>query len=297
LGKDAEGAPFGDLREAHGAVERIDAVSGVTDAFRVRGDDFGTCDGDSGGPAHLAIDDGEQVAWRVAGILSGSTSDSCSAADAWYTPIHPYLSWIEAISKIDVTPCGDAVSGQWAPNPDCVSWHPGRDVLAGETPASTCGEAGPALDGDKDAPRVELRPIDVRADQMLELLVSATDAGVGVRSVSVGIYRSGALVWAKTLGMAPYLFSFRVERTGDYEIVVRAEDFAGNVGGNDMRYSHAAHEEPSCMMRGPMVGSPLRAWIPFFLMTLLARRMGRRHGKGKVVVLERRVCVPLRLRR
>ncbi len=71
------------------------------------------CTGDSGGPAFVTVSDGS---WRVFGLLSGGTG--CGPSAGTYVLIHEHLTWLEAVTGYDLTPC-HAPDGAWAPGAAC----------------------------------------------------------------------------------------------------------------------------------------------------------------------------------
>jgi len=105
------------------------------------------CNGDSGGPAFVQLDDGS---WRVFGVTSGGagTTPDCPQTTV-YTLIHPYVDWIETTSGLDVTPCHDA-DGTWNPDERCTEfplspsvggaqWTAGCDDGEHSGASATCG--------------------------------------------------------------------------------------------------------------------------------------------------------------
>jgi hypothetical protein len=107
--------PAGEKHIVHGVIERVD------DEIAVAGPGFGACPGDSGGPLLIEVDDGDRRALRVAGILSASSQRECGESTAYFTPLSPFVSWLEAQSGFDLSPCG-APDGTWNPGPQCLSW-------------------------------------------------------------------------------------------------------------------------------------------------------------------------------
>lgn len=122
------------------------AVQSVNEEITVSGPGFGVCEGDSGGPLVIEIEDGNQRALRVTGILSASSSQECREASAYFTPLWPFIAWIEAQSGFDMSPCGKP-DGTWSPSEDCRSYaaallDPGVcDAEQRPFVSSTCGPA------------------------------------------------------------------------------------------------------------------------------------------------------------
>lgn len=110
------------------------------------GDDQGSaCNGDSGGPAYVQLDDGS---WRVFGATSGGTMKGPCPQTTVYTLVHAYAEWIETASGVDITPCHDS-DGTWNPSELCGgfatdpalgggSWDEGCGGVLSE-PSATCG--------------------------------------------------------------------------------------------------------------------------------------------------------------
>ena len=105
----------GQKQITQGTVERVD------EEIAVAGAGFGACTGDSGGPLLIEVDDGEQRALRVAGILSASSQAECGESTGYFTPLWPFLSWLETESGFDLSACGDP-EGSWDPSPECLSY-------------------------------------------------------------------------------------------------------------------------------------------------------------------------------
>jgi hypothetical protein len=97
--------------------------------FRAGGDGRGTCNGDSGGPAFVELEDG---VWAIAGVLSGGFG-ACGEGGLFNVPL-PALPWIRDETGIDLLPAGCA-------DADCVDTS---------VPQSGCGcrhRRGPGLGG------------------------------------------------------------------------------------------------------------------------------------------------------
>jgi uncharacterized protein (TIGR03382 family) len=68
-----------------------------------------TCDGDSGGPALVTLEDGT---WAIAGVLSGGLGE-CGSGESVYSVPLPAMAWIRDETGIDLLPAG-------CENADCV---------------------------------------------------------------------------------------------------------------------------------------------------------------------------------
>jgi len=91
-------------------------VQALGDDLVIAGTAGGTCEGDSGGPALVRLDDLDPARppeWRLLGLLSAGTSFHCGVSTDHYSNIHGVRSWIESQS-------GVALSGNGAkpPSPD-----------------------------------------------------------------------------------------------------------------------------------------------------------------------------------
>jgi hypothetical protein len=107
-----------------------------TQDSRVFFDPMSTCNGDSGGPTYLQVDDGS---WRVLGTTTGGIECGMLGQSEM---IHVFVPWIEADSGVDVTPCHDA-DGEWAPTAACADVPAEPDQSHGSW-ADGC--AGPLVD-------------------------------------------------------------------------------------------------------------------------------------------------------
>lgn len=130
----------------HEVVTTINGPENSTEV-NVGGNGTSSCNGDSGGPAYVQLEDGS---WRVFGITSRGTSPDC-AQPSIYGLIPAHTEWIEEASGIDITPCHDA-NGQWNPTEACTefplspgfgesSWEEGCAMSRLSGPAATCGDA------------------------------------------------------------------------------------------------------------------------------------------------------------
>jgi hypothetical protein len=121
-------------------------VQAVTEEISVSGPGFGACKGDSGGPLLIDIEDGAERALRVAGLLSASSQEACVESTAYFTPLWPFVAWVEAESGFDLSPCGEA-DGAWDPSSDCRSFSAALldselcDIAQRQIASSTCGPA------------------------------------------------------------------------------------------------------------------------------------------------------------
>jgi len=72
--------------------------------------EYGSCAGDSGSPAFVAVDPTTREDWHLVGVLStGLAGDGCGVG--FYEDLSTVLPWLESASGRDVTPCstGDGV--------------------------------------------------------------------------------------------------------------------------------------------------------------------------------------------
>lgn len=141
----------------------------------IGGDGKGGCNGDSGGPAYLAMPDGT---WRTVGAthagVNGGAHPKCDTGK--WKRTDKLIKWYEEQLKkhgetdIDLTPCFDD-SGKWAPTKECGGYtkdvrgpHGAWDNYCGEgVPvvkySATCGEPFGKNDEDpKDSPKDEPSP-------------------------------------------------------------------------------------------------------------------------------------------
>lgn len=131
-------------------------VQSVEEEIAVAGPGFRACPGDSGGPLLVETEDGNQRALRVAGILSASSAQGCDEATAYFTPLWPFIAWIEAESGFDISPCGQP-DGAWSPGEPCRSYNaslldPGTcDEEQRPFASGTCGPAAMQIDTPKRA--------------------------------------------------------------------------------------------------------------------------------------------------
>jgi len=114
-------------------------LQAVSEEISVAGPGFAACPGDSGGPLLVEVDDG----LRVAGVLSASSEEQCVEGTAFFTPLWPFIPWLEEQSGFDLSPCG-GTDGSWHPSADCQSSSAALldcDTAHARYPSSTCGAA------------------------------------------------------------------------------------------------------------------------------------------------------------
>jgi Trypsin len=98
------------------------------------------CEGDSGGPIFVRLDDGT---WRTVGVASTTAVDPQAqecVSPTNYVLLHRYAAWIESESGIDITPCHDA-DGRWNPSADCAHFSTAADTTTG-TWDTSCNAPG-----------------------------------------------------------------------------------------------------------------------------------------------------------
>jgi hypothetical protein len=228
-----ESGTFGELSTTEATIQEVSETE-----LRVNGPDFGACDGDSGGPAHVAVEDDELRAWRVAGVLSMGVPGVCPVGEAFYVPLWNYLPWIESVSQIDVTPCGGS-DGQWDANPACTSWSDDATDLAAYQPSGSCGEPKPPSEPDTDDPHLEI----VSATESVTT-VAADDFQSGIYFVSLQVWLGDDMVWTKTRSTKPYDFYPEHLTAGErYRFVAEAQDFYGNTALAEVHNSVGEHEK------------------------------------------------------
>jgi hypothetical protein len=87
-------------------------VQALGDDLVMAGTDGGTCEGDSGGPALVRLDDLDPALppeWRLLGLLSAGTSFHCEVSTDHYSNVRGVRSWIESASGVDLSGNGAKV--------------------------------------------------------------------------------------------------------------------------------------------------------------------------------------------
>jgi hypothetical protein len=197
----------------------------------------GGCNGDSGGPAFVQLDDGT---WRTFGSTHGGDMHPNCAEGSWKLT-HVAMSWYEeklkahGESEIDLSPCFND-SGDWQPTDACGgyatniagpfgSWANGCSEgapLSG--PSATCG---PALDD--EAPSVEVLAPDGDATYPLgETIVVEVEAKDNLEVVEVDLFVDGKSQGALT--KEPYTWELDDLDLGKHELKASASDAAMNSG-------------------------------------------------------------------
>jgi uncharacterized protein (TIGR03382 family) len=195
------------------------------------------CPGDSGGPAYVQFPDGS---WRTFGIAS-TVSGGCGG-NGTHSLLEGALPWLEAESKLDLTPCTDA-NGNWAPGPLCGGFNaltPNEgtgawaDWCAG-TPASTvsdvCGPAWSDFD-DSALPTVSIAtPIwgdTFPENSEIDILIDAAKHPDGFSIKEVRLKINGGDVATDLAD--PYAFlKANFVSPGVFTITAIAEDWSGNI--------------------------------------------------------------------
>lgn len=203
----------------------------------------GACNGDSGGPALVQLEDGS---WRVFGIASWGQG-GCGIG-TYYSMIHNGLAWIEGDSNIDITPCHDG-DGRWNPGPDCAglpgdpadasgTWAAGCSFGPSVAEISSCGDpfdpdlvdtAAPLLEvvSPSDGERFNLNfgestvtvPVRVEVDD---------DGGWGVETLTLQILSGEEVVFEATDHAAPFAFDNLEFPEGVFTVRAEGVDRAGN---------------------------------------------------------------------
>jgi Trypsin/Bacterial Ig domain len=213
-----------------------EVVTTLGNTANIGGMGLSTCQGDSGGSAFVAMEDGS---WRALSMTSTGLI-GCEGTTGVHALMHPAIPWIEATAGIDITPCHD-VDGTWNPTPNCDGFFAGgseghgtwSDWCTGtprSEPSTSCGAAYDA-EADEDPPVVSITaPADgeeLPTESLVTITIDAQDEGWGVREVWVAIEGQEQPVRD---GYPPYAFAEVPFPDGVYEIVAYAEDWAGLVG-------------------------------------------------------------------
>ncbi len=199
-----------------------------------------SCNGDSGGPVFVQIDDGT---WRVFGITS--YGGECGTG-GYYSMMHNGISWFEQETGLDLTPCHNT-DGTWAPQPGLCggfptdpgagagSWGNGCSGGAAGGPSNTCGVQ---CDGDVEPPTAtitapaddtQVDAPDMMANVVVPVNVDAVDVGcAGVKEVRLMI--NGSEIPNGVDNVAPYSFDTVSWPTGCFEVGAKAIDYLGNEG-------------------------------------------------------------------
>ncbi|MEM6291565.1 MAG: trypsin-like serine protease [Myxococcota bacterium] len=216
---------YGDKRAVETVFEGFEG-----DEARVGGDGRDACQGDSGGPVFVQLDSGQ---WRVFGIVSYGAEDCMSGG--YVSLMHVGLPWFEIESGYDLSPCHDA-DGTWRPGPSCEG-SPLQPGAGGSSWAEGCAGPGAGLhdtcgapfdaSADSEPPRVTIVEPPTVATEPIELIVEATDVGLGVNTIQVRV--DDAPIDGGTAWTTPARFDLDLD-AGRYEVSGFAVDHAGNRG-------------------------------------------------------------------
>ena len=245
----AGGPPEGQKRWVETDIKSVSSSE-----VQIGGGGTGGCNGDSGGPAFVQLEDGT---WRTFGYTHGGDKHPNCDVGIWKLA-HAVLPWYEEQlaahgEDIDLTPCFDD-AGDWSPNEHCggyptdikgpyCSWDNGcsEGVPVVEFSA-TCGP--PFMEPDDEAPVVTIDSPDdgdiFDPDEVIDVTVQASD-NVGV--VEVELYVDGAS--QGTVSDEPYEWMLELDE-GSYEIHAIARDAAGLEGeSSTIEIEVALPEDPS----------------------------------------------------
>ncbi|MGH1343523.1 MAG: trypsin-like serine protease [Nannocystales bacterium] len=203
----------------------------------------GACNGDSGGPALVQLEDGS---WRVFGIASWGQG-GCGIG-TYYSMIHNGLTWIESDTNIDITPCHDG-DGRWNPGPQCAglpsdpaaatgSWADGCSFGPSIAEISSCGDPFDPDFEDTSAPVLEVVSpsdgerfnLDFGEDTVtVPVSVEVDDGGGwGVSTLTLQILSGDKVVVETTDHAAPFTFDNLVFPEGVFVVRAEGRDRAGN---------------------------------------------------------------------
>jgi hypothetical protein len=201
----------------------------------VGGGGKGGCHGDSGGPLFLQLpkEIDPLEGWRVIGATSWGDTTCPGVTNYSYLPDKDGVPWIESDSGIDITPCHDALTGEWDPGPDCKEFATDPSE-AGRSWSNGCAQemeinsqCGGALD--EEAPVVEITaPEDgdtFDSGEKIKVTANATDNG---EVASVELFVDGASHGVDS--EAPYEWADLELDDGEHELEAKAIDSAGNEG-------------------------------------------------------------------
>lgn len=204
------------------------------------------CNGDSGGPAFLKLEDGT---WRTVGAtyaaLTGGAHPNCKSAK--YKRTDNLMSWYQRQldkhneSDIDLTPCFDD-SGAWKPTEACGGYtkdvqgpHGAWDNNCGEgVPvvkySATCGEPfAPNDEDDPDASKDGAFSVEfVGKDKSLEAREGASielEAKLSGPVKSVTLWVDGDA--QKALDAEPFTWTLKDLEVGSYALKLQAEAKGG----------------------------------------------------------------------
>lgn len=200
----------------------------------------GACNGDSGGPAFLQLEDGT---WRTIGAthatVTGGAHPNCDIASWKRTDV--LMPWYEKQLKkhgendIDLSPCFND-QGKWEPTKDCGGYT--KDVQGPHGAwSNNCGEGVPSLkysatcgpaysNKDNEAPKVEIvKPssdFKLSEDEPLNVEVDASDDD---KVAKVTLRIDDEVIGSKS--KAPYKWTVEDLEAGLHKLQASAEDNDG----------------------------------------------------------------------
>ena len=228
FGNADDNLPYGIKREVTTTINGFEGME-----IFIGGNGKDSCNGDSGGPVFIKMDDGT---WRVFGITS--YGGQCGTG-GYYSMMHNGMAWFEQESGLDLTPCGDA-AGTWGPTGECKGFPMNPGLSGGAWPACNNNEVGGAstscgmpTEPDVTPPTATITmptdgtEYDAPEGAMVTITVDAQDVGWGIKEVRLKV--NGQEVPGGVDNVPPYEFN-ALFPTGQYELGATAVDLNDNTG-------------------------------------------------------------------
>lgn len=208
----------------------------------------GICNGDSGGPVYVKLPESEfkeDAGWRVFGVTSygqveGDEKNPECVGTGAYGMMNTFVGFVEKESGIDITPCTND-KGKWEPTEGCKGAPLDPYKASGSWPnkcehapvggyLATCGDAfQETKEEDKEKPEVKIESPEnkdkVEEGKTVTVKVKATD-NKGVKEVVLSVNGKDK----KADSEEPYEWELKDLEPGEYELVAKAVDEAGNEG-------------------------------------------------------------------
>jgi hypothetical protein len=262
------------------------------------------CHGDSGGGVFI---DRGALPPQLVGIISSGTEWECAGSGTHSTLLRNVLPWIEARTRLDLTPCEVAETGVWAPKPRCEDLlqraeygdsGPGRQDAGSAMDHADAqqhlegGNSGcdplPQFALDTEPPTIAMTGDAIRrgggTDSSVEnlatwevrVVVDAHDGpGAGIRAVEARASNGQETVF-RISERAPYEFTLPLT-DGSWSLVAHAVDFSGNAAKERMTLRLGLGEGggSACSLAAPGASRAGLLDILLLIASAYLRRLGR----------------------
>jgi hypothetical protein len=217
--------------------------------------------------------------YRILGVNSYGVGAGCNTSPSYFTPLAPFIEWIESNSDRDLTPCSEP-SSAWMPTPECLEHAGSVDSFGCEssapTPSLSCG-APYVSESAGSLPEIELvepavAAIRLSGEDVAELSVRAeviSNSSAGLSDVSFEVTSSAGARATHRDEVEPFGIHRLLAPPGHWTIRAIARDHTGSVAEDTLEFQVVAAAAPAGCAIASSTRTPSRA-AAWTLMLLLA---------------------------